>query len=66
MLERDFVQLAHGKRSRVLENRPGVRFVLTGITLALLYESVPEKGGIDELILQVLIIMMAINWLVFS
>ena len=58
MLERDFVQLRHGKGSKLLENRNGIQFLLTGITLGLLYESMPEKTGVDELVLQVLIVML--------
>jgi len=58
VLERDFVQLRHGKGSKLLENRNGIQFLLTGITLGLLYESMPEKTGVDELVLQVLIVML--------
>jgi hypothetical protein len=58
VLERDFVQLRHGKGSKLLENRNGIQFLLTGITLGLLYESMPEKTGVGELVLQVLIVML--------
>ena len=37
MLERDFVQLTHGRGARLLEERLGVQFLLAGITLGLLY-----------------------------
>ena len=39
---------------------PGIQFLLTGITLGLLYESLPEKDGVDELVLQVLILMLVV------
>ena len=58
VLERDFVQLRHGKGAKLLENRNGIQFLLTGITLGLLYESMPEKTGVGELVLQVLIVML--------
>lgn len=58
VLERDFVQLTHGKGAKLLQNRVGVQFLLTGITLGLLYESLPESTGLNELMLQVLIIML--------
>lgn len=59
VLERDFVQLAHGQRSTLLQNRPGVRFLLTGVTLALLYEAVPIKAGLENTVLNLLTLMMA-------
>jgi len=40
VLERDFVQLLHGELGVLLDNRPGVQFLLAGCTLGLLYESV--------------------------
>lgn len=58
VLERDFVQLTHGKGAKLLQNRLGVQFILTGICLGLLYESLPESSGVNELVLQVLIIML--------
>ena len=36
VLERDFVQLTHGKGAKLLQNRLGVQFILTGICLGLL------------------------------
>lgn len=36
VLERDFVQLTHGKGAKLLQNRNGVQFLLTGICLGLL------------------------------
>jgi len=58
VLERDFVQLTHGKGAKCVQNRTGVQFLLTGVMLGLLYESLPEKAGIEEMVLQVLIIML--------
>lgn len=60
VLERDFIQLTHGERSDLFE-RSGIQFLLTGITLGLLYVSVPAKQGLDELILAVLILMMKVD-----
>lgn len=57
VLERDFMQLLHGERSHLVADREGVRFLLTGVILALLYESVPEKTGLDELVLTALVVM---------
>ena len=36
VLERDFVQLTHGKGAKCVQNRTGVQFLLTGIMLGLL------------------------------
>jgi hypothetical protein len=44
VLERDFIQLTHGERSYLFE-RSGIQFLLTGITLGILYVSVPQKTG---------------------
>lgn len=60
VLERDFIQLMHGERSYIFE-QSSVRFLLTGITLGMLYVSVPAKSGLDELILAVLILMMSVD-----
>eukprot|EP00911_Craspedida_sp_UC1_P000008 UC1_evm1s7 len=57
VLERDFVQLLHGELGILLDNRPGVRFLLAGTTLGLLYEGVAPKTGIDEAVLTCLVIL---------
>ena len=47
VLERDFVQLTHGKRANLVQGRTGVQFLLTGIVLGLLYESIPQTSKGD-------------------
>lgn len=55
VLERDFVQLIHGhKGSDLLRDRPGVQFLLAGITLGLLYKSILETTGVDRIVAKVL------------
>ena len=59
IVERDYVQLLHGKQSALLENREGVQFLLAGITLALLYESIPKVDDVlSELFIQTIVVMM--------
>eukprot|EP00040_Diaphanoeca_grandis_P014520 m.73725 g.73725 ORF g.73725 m.73725 type:complete len:232 (-) comp24589_c0_seq1:112-807(-) len=58
VLEHDFVQFTHGVGATLLQNRNGVQFLLTGISLGLLYESASESQGLKELITQVMIQML--------
>jgi hypothetical protein len=45
ILERDFVQILHGERAAILDPFPGLQFLLSGICVGLLYQSVPEGVG---------------------
>lgn len=42
----------------MVQDRAGVQFLLTGLTLGLLYESLPEQQGFDEIVLQLLHMML--------
>ena len=60
VLERDFVQLLHGNHASLFSDRVGVQFLLGGLTLGLLYESVPEAESVDELVITILTTMLSV------
>lgn len=52
------LQFTHGKGAEMLHGRHGVQFLLAGISLGLLYLSIPVKQGLDEIVLQLMQIML--------
>eukprot|EP00053_Salpingoeca_punica_P016415 m.155229 g.155229 ORF g.155229 m.155229 type:complete len:278 (-) comp16960_c0_seq5:1444-2277(-) len=61
VLERDFVQILHGERAGMFDPFPGLQFLLSGICLGLLYQSVPEGVGMSMLVRSVLCIMVPVE-----
>ena len=45
VLERDLMQLMHGEHAAMFQKRGGVEFLLSGIALGQLYQSLPETSG---------------------
>ena len=58
ILERDFLQLWHGHQGRSFCNRIGVRFLLAGITLAILYRRLPPTPTMVGLVTRTLVAML--------
>eukprot|EP00049_Salpingoeca_infusionum_P027697 m.33819 g.33819 ORF g.33819 m.33819 type:complete len:271 (+) comp9673_c0_seq4:814-1626(+) len=68
LYERDFVTLRHGQQGALFDkpHPPAIRFLLTGVTLALLYDALDEKKSlVERLVHEALIVVSALDkWLV--